>query len=379
MALADAAPASGGGGRGPLARTADRPDDYRRLGISPHSIAAREDGMRTDGRSGSYEWWYFDAHLDDGTALVITFYTKESLATWTGLRPSATAELTRPGHATRTVALKVPSSEFSASTEQCEVRVGDSTFRGRDGRYEIHFAAEDVVIDITLRAQVPAWRPETGHFYFGPHDDHLFAWLPAVPQGIVNARIVEAGETSVLDGVGYHDHNWGDASMMRLMNHWYWGRAQAGPYSVIASWLVAEKRYGYTEIPIFMLAKAGEIIADRADRVALTLAEEFEDEASGKPVANRIVYEYRGDGERYRVTFAREQTISRTLAREVDSAALRALVAVARIDGAYLRFTGRVTVEHFVGEQLVETAEDPGIWELAYFGRTHRLDRAPGS
>ncbi len=288
-----------------LARTADRPEDYARLGIAPGRIAAWEDGMRTDGASGSYEWWYFDAHLEDGTALVIAFYTKESLASWTGLRPSATAELTRPGQATRKLAVAVAGRDFSAATEQCEVRIGISSIHGRDGRYEIHFAAEDVVIDVTLRAQVPAWRPETGHFYFGPHDEHLFAWLPAVPQGAVHARITEAGVTTVREGVGYHDHNWGDASMMRLMNHWYWGRAQAGPYSVIASWLVGEKRYGYTEIPIFLLARDGEIVADDAKRVTLTLAEQFDDEVSGKPVANRIVYEYAGEGERFRVTFAR--------------------------------------------------------------------------
>src|SRR2546423_3288344 len=62
--------------RSSTARRADRPEDYTRLGIDPSPIAAHEDGMRTDGGKGSYEWWYFDAHLDDGSTLVVVFYTK---------------------------------------------------------------------------------------------------------------------------------------------------------------------------------------------------------------------------------------------------------------------------------------------------------------
>jgi hypothetical protein len=35
-----------------------------------------EDGIRTSGEKGTYEWWYFDAHLDDGSTVVIVFFTK---------------------------------------------------------------------------------------------------------------------------------------------------------------------------------------------------------------------------------------------------------------------------------------------------------------
>jgi len=49
------------------ARNARRPQDYTALGIAPQPIARREDGMRTTGEKDTYEWWYFDTHLDDGT------------------------------------------------------------------------------------------------------------------------------------------------------------------------------------------------------------------------------------------------------------------------------------------------------------------------
>jgi hypothetical protein len=49
---------------------AANPEDYARRGIAEHTSAMFEDGLRTDGGPGTYEWWYFDAHLDDGSKLV---------------------------------------------------------------------------------------------------------------------------------------------------------------------------------------------------------------------------------------------------------------------------------------------------------------------
>ncbi len=58
---------------GKLAVLASSPADYQRLGLSPASIEPWEDGARTDGSAGTYEWWYFDAHLAGGAKLVVTF------------------------------------------------------------------------------------------------------------------------------------------------------------------------------------------------------------------------------------------------------------------------------------------------------------------
>ena len=33
-----------------------------------------EDGTRTDGQKNEFEWWYFDAELDDGSLIVAYFY-----------------------------------------------------------------------------------------------------------------------------------------------------------------------------------------------------------------------------------------------------------------------------------------------------------------
>ncbi len=354
----------------PLARLAGRDSDYARLGLQRGRVEPWEDGMRTTGGPGSYEWWYFDAHLDDGSSLVITFYTKWLMKARGPEAPMIQVDLDRPGRPTQHVIVHATPEEFSASRERCDVRVKDCYFRGDLRTYQIKVGDENLAIEVELVGQVPSWRPQTGFTYFGPHDEHTFAWMPAVPQGEVTVTLTpKGGPSEKLSGIGYHDHNWGDVVMSKLLNHWYWGRAQAGPYSVIAAYLYAEKAYGDTELPQFMIAKDGVIVADDAAQVRLTLEDTFVDAKSHKPVANRVIYDYTQDDHvRYRVTFQRSETLLNHQLADAVTGFMRVLARIARVDGSYLRFSGTVTVEKYVDGQLAEKASDPGIWELMYLG-----------
>jgi hypothetical protein len=354
------------------ARFADDPEDFAKLGIEPGHIEGFEDGMRTEGGPGGYEWWYFDSHLDDGSSLVIVFYTKPQLNPEGDLAPFASLELNRPGQPSISLEAHVSPDAFSASPDRCDVRIGGNTFRGNLHVYDIHFSHDDVTVDVKLTGQVPPWRPTSGHMFFGEHDEHLFAWLAAVPQGEVSAELNTRGKKEHLKGIGYHDHNWGDVSMAKLINHWYWGRAQAGDYSIVASYIFAEKAYGDAELPIFMLAKGGRIIADDASKVGFHLEDEHMDPKSGKPVANLVVYDYVDGPERYRVSYRRSETIVDEELIETVSGFKRLLAELARFDGAYLRFTGNVQLERFVNGEVVENVSDPGIWEMMYFGHVYR-------
>jgi hypothetical protein len=354
---------------GPLARLADRDEDYARLGLQRGHVAPWEDGMRTSGDPGSYEWWYFDSHLEDGSSLVITFYTKWMMKPRGPEAPMVTADLDRPGQPTRHLVVHATLDQFSAARDRCDVRVKDCFFRGDLHTYQIKVVDDSLTIDVELVGEVPSWRPATGFTYFGPHDEHHFAWMPAVPQGTVTVTLTEKGSTPrTLAGIGYHDHNWGDVVMSKLMNHWYWGRAHAGPYSVIASYVYAEKAFGRTELPNFMLAKDGKVVADQASNARLVLEDVSVDAKSKKPVADRVIYEYRDDPTHYRVIFQRSRTILDYELADQVTGFMHILARVARLDGAYLRFSGSVTVEKYTDDQLVETASDNGIWELMYLG-----------
>lgn len=358
------------GGDTTLCHMARGPEAYQRLGLKPDSIAAWEDGLRTDTAPGSYEWWYFDAHLDDGSSLVIVFYTKNPMSPDRPLEPFVSVNLDRPGAKTVTFESHCPAEDFAASPDGCDVRIGDNTFRGDLHHYEIHVGHDDLVIDVDLTGHVPPWRPATGHLLFGQHDEHFFAWLPSVPQGTASVTVTSRGSEECLNGVGYHDHNWGDMAMHKLINHWYWGRAQAGPYSIIASYITAEDRYGAAEVPVFLLARGDIVVADDVSKLQFAIHDEQTDERSGKSFGNTLVYQYESGDDLYRVSFHREKTIvDRHLIDEI-SGIKHVLARLARFDGAYLRFTGDVQLQHFVAGDKVEDVGDTGIWELMYFGHT---------
>lgn len=353
-----------------LARLADRDDDYARLGLQRGQVAPWEDGMRTSGGRGSYEWWYFDSHLEDGSSLVITFYTKWMLQPKGPEAPMVMVNLDRPGKPTQQVTIHATPEQFRASTESCDVRLKDCYFRGDLHTYHIKVVGEGLTVEAELVGQVPSWRPGTGFSYFGAHDEHTFAWMPAVPQGSVTVTLTEGNSApQTLTGIGYHDHNWGDVVMSKLLNHWYWGRAQAGPYSVIAAYLYATDEYGRTELPQILIAKDGRVVADQASKVRLVLEDVSTDPKSKKPVANRVIYDYTQDERvRYRVIFQRSQTILDQLLADTVTGIKHVLARMARVDGAYIRFSGSVTVEKYESGKLVEQASDPGIWELMYLG-----------
>jgi hypothetical protein len=355
---------------GPLARLANRDEDFARLHLKRGQVEPWEDGMRTTGGPGSYEWWYFDAHLEDGSSLVVTFYTKWLLNPKGAEAPMIQVNLDRPGHPTQQRFVHATPEEFSASTERCDVRMKGCYFRGDLHTYQVKVVADGLTVEAELVGQVPPWRQGTGFTFFGARDEHTFAWLPSVPQGSVIVTITEKGAPPrTLHGIGYHDHNWGDVAMSKLLNHWYWGRAQAGPYSVIAAYLYAEKEYGRTELPQIVIAKDGRIVADQGSKVRLVLEDVFTDALSKKPVANRVIYDYTQDDRiRYRVIFQRSQTLLDQRFADTVTGVKHALAVAARVDGAYLRFSGTVTVEKYEVGTLVETASDPGIWELMYLG-----------
>jgi hypothetical protein len=138
-----------------LAVMANSPADYERLGLSPTSIAPWEDGARTDDSAGTYEWWYFDAHLADGVMLVVTFMNKDIAEPNKPLSPLLRLNLDLPDGRHFEKIVHYPPGEWSAATDHADVRLGENHFTGDLHRYRIQATAEEISVDVTLTGEVP--------------------------------------------------------------------------------------------------------------------------------------------------------------------------------------------------------------------------------
>ncbi|KAI2469447.1 hypothetical protein F4781DRAFT_421946 [Annulohypoxylon bovei var. microspora] len=84
---------------------------------------------------------------------------------------------------------------------------------------------------------------------------YLF-WANAVPdaEAFVNLTI-DGAPLEIADGIGYHDKNWGQKSVITSLKYWDWGHARVGPYAIVWYDLLD---YNNTEHAYAYVAKDGE-------------------------------------------------------------------------------------------------------------------------
>ena len=353
------------------------PDDdlhYEKMGLRRDKVELWEDGARVGGAKGEYEWWYYDSHYPNGTVLVIFFYSKMPIAVDGPIKPIASIELTLPDGTKFSEEVFATVKESHYAKDKCDVKIGECWCQGDLKHYDVVFRGKKMSAVLTLDGTIRSWRSQTGSIFFGDNEEHYFAWLPAIPEGKAVADVTyDDGKHLHLEGSGYHDHNWGNISMLKLMHHWYWGRAKIGDYKVISSWITAEKKYGYKDHDVFMIAKGGEIIGDNSNHTLKFKPEDrYIDEHTGKPVYNKVVYEYTAEsGEEYRITYKRRGDINKTRFVDVLPKPIGVLVRLIGFDGGYLRFDGEASIERIENGTVVEKATEPSaVWELMYFGKS---------
>lgn len=237
------------------------------------AVALWEDGQRADTSRGFFEWWYFDAHFDDGSTVVIVFSTKPLLECNGPLKPNVFLTLMRPDGTKISHVPIFAADQFSASKTSCDVQIGPNWTRGDLHQYQVHVElnpsiGQAVNADLMFKGIVPPWRPGTGNAYFGDLE-HYFAWLPAIPYGNVEGTIAYDGQTHTVQGTDYHDHNWGNVGLNEVMDHWYWGRAHLGEYTLIFVEQIAAARFGHTRMPVFMLAKGDQIVISESQPLTM--------------------------------------------------------------------------------------------------------------
>lgn len=332
-----------------------------------------EDGLRADTGPGSFEWWYFDAHLDDGSTMVVTYATKPLLQRTDSLTPMLALTITPPDGRKLTALTLFPDAEFAAARDGCDVRVGPGWARFvRPSRfsetskvspwcYEIHAEADGLAADLAFAGTVPPWRPGAGKNYYDRSLSRYFAWFPAIPFGTVRGTLVYDGQARSVAGTGYHDHNWGNIGLDAVMSHWFWGRAHVGDYTLIYVEMVSNRAYGGVRLPVFMLARGDRILTGDGRPLRLE-AGDVAVHAGGRRYPRRLDWRWESDEGKVSLALRDPQVIEATSLLGLLPAWKRMLARLLA-NPYYFRFNARLELRVNLGE-IDETVHGSALYEL---------------
>lgn len=346
-------------------------NDYDEIGIEEDRVEAWEDGMRTNGMENTFEWWYTDAEFEDGTTIVSVFYTKNGFDVVGPAHPKATLEITYPdGEKDFYEIYEEKGTILNASKRICDVRIKDAYLVYKEGHYVLHFENEELTYHAEMTSKLPMWRPGTGHTFYGDEREHYFAWVVGQPASEISATLTVGQETTILEGRGYHDHNWGNIEMNKIVDHWYWGRAQIDDYTLITSDLVTSEKYGQYRLPVMLLAKDGEIIDVDIEKIQVERKDYEEHSETGKFMDNHLIIRYPGkDGTLYTIEYIREKDLLVSSLLDNLPQSKKILAEIVGANPTYVRIVGDVilTIED---ESTVEVHKGEGLWEQMSFGNT---------
>ena len=215
-----------------------------------------EDGLRTNNQNKEYEWWYFDAKLDDGSIVVVYFWKIKAIKDFYYIGVNYNRN---DGYEYKKIKFFKQKDTFFEK-DSCNIQYQNNHFIGNLENYKIKIDPNDFDgfgLDINLKSSVKPYRPQDGIINAG---QDYFAWLAAVPNGKINGQLTLNGETIDISGSGYHDHNWGNIELQKLFDNWLWFRGTVGQYTIIGYELNTTNARGGYSIPGIFIADSSGIV-----------------------------------------------------------------------------------------------------------------------
>ncbi|MFC2000219.1 lipocalin-like domain-containing protein [Chloroflexota bacterium] len=175
-----------------------------------YEIEPRDYALHPSDAPGWWEWWYFDADLENGYTIAGTFHFGSP-------RPPANPDvrfieiaLYDPEDNKRMVRKRYPKEQCSASEDTCKVVIGPNVFEGEIPRFRLFFQEGEQGCDLIYESMVEGFMPRDPTSSVG---SAVVGWVIPTARAKVSGTITWEGRTMEVKGDGYHDHNWSDAPM----------------------------------------------------------------------------------------------------------------------------------------------------------------------
>ncbi|RYP47624.1 hypothetical protein DL769_011300 [Monosporascus sp. CRB-8-3] len=230
-------------------RSLDLPRHYYNgtVTVEHLSVAGNLDGfkMLTPAARGSADFWYFDVFSKTTNQTVnIVFFNSGEFAQYphplavqiSGVYANGT-EFYFEALADDGVALANGPNGITGDWKGIG-RFEGSSLSEPDVQYSItiDLTQMDIKGTINFKATLPAHYPRDLNGVVGATQNLLpgLYWSNALPDAETTVDLtVQDTAIRFADGIGYHDKNWGNQSIIDGPRYWDWGHGRFGPYSVV--------------------------------------------------------------------------------------------------------------------------------------------------
>jgi len=276
----------------------------------------RDDALHPYDDEDYYEWWCFDGKYDNGYSNVLTLHWRNGFIK--PHIPTLQMYIYGPdGH--RYQGLKaVDPATIWASTEKCDVKLGDSFCRMEDdGRYHVKMQAKKVAVDLMYKNILPPYKRGPG--FFPPPEETggvYHGWVIGIPRGEVEGTLTIDGQVIPVKGEGYHDHNWGNRNMGDGLRGWSWGRMFDGKYTIMYSWILPWIRGSSNRPEIYLACDDQPLVATADLEFKVTKAER--DPETGEDIPMGIVLHGKQGDIKFKVEMNKKEIVQSGLMQKVE-------------------------------------------------------------
>ncbi|RVU86569.1 hypothetical protein EOL70_03745 [Leucothrix sargassi] len=238
-------------------------------------------------REEHFEWWYFDAHFDNGDYFIVMYSLNDTRLH--PRQPSVRLNYYPKGKAEIAKTKVYSEADVSTSYEKCEVTLGEEYCKDCGDYYELYTLIDGYGAKLKLSKQ--------NHPFTTEGTPAPMPWTVAVPSGPIEGELYVDGQTVAVKGTGYHDHNWGEKMLRGVIQNWYWGKIHSPDISIDYAVFIG---------PDGNVASSGAIISDK-DTLIMTPEEPHHspDSVAFNALINDTMFE-----ETMGKTFAKRMTLS---------------------------------------------------------------------
>ncbi|MCP4367439.1 MAG: hypothetical protein GY797_04885 [Deltaproteobacteria bacterium] len=186
-----------------------------------------------------FEWWYFDMAFSDGSWCVAVLHS--ALYCLGDHKPTVDLRY-YPAEGAPVVATgRFSRNDCEVACDHFRVRIGESMAFAKNGGYRLHVKQGALEAEFSFAPLIEGVKLGSGHLFADSSRRTYFNWVVPVPLAKVKGSLRVNGDIHMVEGVGYHDHNWGNIYLRNAFQSWIWGRVWGEKEALVFGELIASK------------------------------------------------------------------------------------------------------------------------------------------